>query len=181
MAGVCILVVMVSACSDGDATGMAEYARKVEDLVTTMNRSLDMLDAEAAREVTIESEQRRWTERSRVRRTFLDALEALEPPSEAVDLHGTAVLIIEDLTRAEEALAERAASIETMDELLGMEDSPEYRAFLAVDERAVAICRSALAELATPEQAMELEMPWVPTEMQEVVSVWFGCTVEERG
>jgi len=68
-----------------------------------------------------------------------------------------------------------------------MEESPEWQAFPAIDEKAIALCRLALADLESPdlespdEMADFPDMPWIPTEMQDVVSVWFGCTAEHRG
>ena len=68
---IALLIGPLSACSGDDSMTMTEYAETIEGLVNTMNRSLDILDAEAAGELTVEGERHRWAERAKVRRTFL--------------------------------------------------------------------------------------------------------------
>ena len=60
--------------------------------------------------------------------------------------------------------------------------SEAFLATEALDEEAVALCQVAQAEFdATADREVFGEMPWIPSELREVVSVAFGCTKEERG
>ena len=72
-------------------------------------------------------------------------------------------------------------STEDLLELSGLWDSPEGRAFHAIDAEAIALCRAAEAEFdATEDRAVFAETPWIPAELREVIEVAFRCAVEER-
>lgn len=173
---------LVASCGGGELT-LSEYAEEVEVLVTTMNRRLDDLDAERESEVpTVESTQAFRNARVAARRQFLDAFRALEPSEEATELHTAALGIVTRLTAAEEALARRAEDVETEAELGRLSETPEALAADAVDEEAIAICQAAQAQVdATADREVFEDVPWIPSEMTDVVLVFFGCTKEERG
>jgi hypothetical protein len=55
-------------------------------------------------------------------------------------------------------------------------DTPEGRAAEAIPEGVFAFCRASQADYdATSDRAPLPDVPWIPSEMSEVVSVAFGC------
>lgn len=174
-----VVLLAVSACSNGD-TGLVDFADRLEELVTTMNQGLDLIEADAAAsEQTIETQRMRLDSRAALRTTFLREVEALEHPPEVEGFSVASLAIIADLAAAEQALAAKARAVETVEEL---EDSAEVLAFLAIDEQAIAMCRAVEAQLDTSDDVTEFpDMPWIPTELSDVVSVVFGCGAEDRG
>lgn len=176
-----ILVLATVGCGGGPT--LTEYAEAGETLIVTMNRELDDLDAGLeSTDPTPEGLQAYFEAKSAARHAFLDAFEDLEPPDDAVDMHGVALNLITELTNAEEALAQWVADLENPDELSMLWDTPEAQAMEAIDQEAIALCQAAQAELdATADREVFVDYPWISPELQEVVSVFLGCTEEERG
>lgn len=98
----------------------------------------------------------------------LEAAAAIEPPQEIADLHA---LYFRELPIAE--LAARAGTATTWQEL---SDSPEmaaYRSALAADNQ---VCVDFQARLdATTERGVFADVPWIPTELTEIVDYTLGC------
>lgn len=177
---VCMMV--VTGCGGGELS-MNDYATQVEDLLTAMNTRIDTLDAEIATEPsTLADVQDFWAAKVTARRAFIDGLDSIEPPEQAADMHTAAIGIITRLTSADETVAELVAEMETDEELSSLLESPEYLATEAVDEVAIAMCQAAQTEFdSTAERQVFEDAPWIPSELQEVVLVHFGCTSAERG
>lgn len=172
------LVLAISSCgSDLTAT---EYGEQVEGLTTTMYRRLDNLGAELASEApTVEVFQALFSGQAAAHRELLDGLQAIEPPKEIAELHAVSVDIMTRLTAAEEALAQRAEDVETMDELSLLMDSPEFLAANAAQQEIIAFCQAMQAKFdATTAREAFVDVPWMPSELQEVVVVAFGCDTE---
>ena len=155
---------------------LGEYATEVESFVHQMNDRLDSLEEEhQAAAPTIDGVAAYHEARAATRLSFLDA------PDSAADLHAATVDIVTRLADAQSALARRASRASTVYELADLMDTPEGRAFLAIDEQAIALCRAAQAEMdETEAREMFGDTPWVPAELQEVVIVALQCTVEDR-
>ncbi len=82
---------------------------------------------------------------------------------------------------AEQAVFEQASVITDLEEIGRVWETPAGQAARIADEQAVAICQAAEAAInSTQDRQQFVGMPWVPTELQEVVSVAFGCTAEDR-
>lgn len=177
------LVLLVVGCGNGELS-MADYATQVEDLVAEMNRKIDKLDAEVrVREATtLEGYLNFWETKVLARRELVEGLQAIEPPEEAAEMHASAIGIVDRLAITDNAMAELVASMQTDQELSGLLASPEFLATEAVDEEAIALCLAAQTEFdSTADREVFGEMPWIPSELREVVNVAFGCTKEERG
>jgi hypothetical protein len=177
------LVLVIASCSGGGELTLNEYAIQIEELVTTMNGEIDDVEAVLRAQVaTVESTQSFLDARLAARYEFLDSFQTLEPPEEAAEMHAAALDIVTKLTTAEEAIARRADQIETQAELDRLWEGPEAMAANAVDDEAIAICQAAQAQMdSTADQEVFGDVPWIPSELQEVVLVFFGCTKEERG
>ena len=173
-AGAC-LVLVVAAC--GGSLTLSEYAAEAEDLTTKVIVGLETLDAEwEAQAPTLEGAWVYWDRRVAFRVEFLEGIQALDPPNELTDLHETGLDIFSRLTAAEEALAARVDTFETVADLEQMWETPEGRAARAADEEGIAICHAAQAGFDVTEDRDALEsVPWIPAEMKEIVRVAFGC------
>lgn len=176
------LTLLGSGCGDGGLT-MDEYANQVENLLTTMNSRIDALDPEARDQPsTMESAQTFWDTKVEARHEFIEGLESIEPPEEAAEMHAAALGIVTRLTLADERVAEFVGALESEQELSLLYESQEFLATEAVDEEAVAMCLAAQAEFdSTADREVFGDMPWIPSELREVITVAFGCTKEERG
>ncbi len=171
------VVLLLGACSNEPT--MTEYAEEVETLVVTMNARLDALDAELGETQDLDEIKRYATERIEARRDFLAGLEELDPPTDAAQLHAAALDIMGRLAEAEATLADRVLVMETASGIDAIWDTPEGRAARAADDEAIALCQAAEAELDRDRAEFE-GVPWIPTEMKEVVEVAFGCLTENR-
>ncbi len=82
---------------------------------------------------------------------------------------------------AEQAVFEQASVITDLGEIGRLWETPAGQAARIADVQAIAIYQAAEAAInSTQDRQQFLGMPWVPTELQEVVSVAFGCTAEDR-
>jgi hypothetical protein len=58
--------------------------------------------------------------------------------------------------------------------------TPEAMAVAEVQEEMIAFCQARQAEFdATADREVFADSPWVPSELQEVVTVLFGCGTQE--
>ncbi len=91
-------------------------------------------------------------------------------------MHDSAIDIFTRITAADRALAERALASETFDGHWEWVDTPEGQAVEAILAEVYGFCRASQADFdaTAPGAALE-DVPWVPSEMTETVSVAFGC------
>lgn len=173
------LALLAGACSDG--LTLSEYASQIEVLVDDMNRSLDDLDAEVETAPSLEATKRYATRRVEARNRLVNAMSQMEPPDEVLDLHETALGVMERLAQAEMVLADRVNELTTNTGIGDIWLTPEGLAARAADADAVALCQSAQSTFDETAVREELgDVPWVPPEMKEVVIVTFGCVAESR-
>jgi len=170
------LALVLVACGGGTLT-LSEYGEQGEQLVIDVSQRVDALDAELESEdQTLDSVRAYWDRRVEARRDFSEGLEALEPPEEATELHAIVVDIFNRLTVAEESLAARVASLETVSGPSEWWATPEGQAARAVDEEVTQICVVAQGAFdETVDREAVVDVPWMPPEMKEVVRVAFGC------
>ena len=170
---------LVSSCGESK-TPLEDYAGEVESLVAEMNREVD--DAAALIDgsvVSVADVAEAFSRRAEARSEFLAGLEGLDPPEEAADLHGEALVIVAQLRDAEQAVADRAGvpGIGVLDVL----DSLEAERLDDIDARAVELC--SLAEAAFDATAVREGFSgstWMPAALKEAVDVAFQCTQQER-
>ena len=170
------LALALAACGGGTLT-LSEYGEQGEQLVIEVSQRVDALDAELdSEEQTVDTVRTYWDERVEARRDFSEGLEALEPPEEAAELHAIVVDIFNRLTVAEESLAARVTSLETVSGPAEWWATPEGQAARAVDEEVTHICVVAQGAFdETVDREAVADVPWMPPEMKEVVRVAFGC------
>jgi hypothetical protein len=170
------LALILVACGGGGLT-LSEYAAQSEELVTTLITRIDLLDAEWESQIpTVDGARTYWDQRLEARVEFRKGIQALDPPDEVADFHDMTLDLFSRFTAAEEALAARVATFETATSHAEWWDTPEGRAAQAIDDEAVVICHAAQAELdATEGRDVFSDVPWIPSEMKDVVRVAFGC------
>jgi hypothetical protein len=139
---------------------------------------MDALEAELSSVAPgLERTQTYWEGRAAAGVELLEALRVLEPPQQVAELHTATLDIMSRYVVAEEAYAAQAAIAETMSEL---ELSAEARAVQVVEEDIRGICRQAQARFdETSTREVLSDVPWIPTELQEVIHVAFRCSAAE--
>ncbi len=165
-----------AACGGGSLT-LSEYNEQGSALVTVMEEQLHALDVEwDAHEPTVERARNYWDRRIEARFETLEGLQGLEPPEELADLLGKGLDLFAQLTAAEEALASRVASYETVTEPEQWWSTPEGKSVQAMDEEINAFCRVVQARYdATIERIVLSDVPWIPSDMKEIVQIDIGC------
>jgi hypothetical protein len=168
--------VILVACGGGSLT-VSEYAAEAEALVAVLEARFESLDTEwESKTPTPEGARAYWDGRLAVRAEFLQGVRALDPPDELAELHAAALDVFSRITAADEALAARVATFETVTEHWQWVDTAEGQAAEAVLEEVFAFCRASQAEFDATEERESLEdVPWLPPEMTEIVKVAFGC------
>ncbi len=171
-----LLVLFIPACGGGSLT-VSEYAAEVERLVAEMQSRFAALDGEwESQPPTLEGATAYWEGRLDIREDFLDGVEALDPPEVVQDQHDMALDLFGRITAADEALAARVATFDTITDHWEWVDTPEGRASDAVLADVYEFCRSSQAEYDSTEERESLEeVDWLPADMKEVVKVAFGC------
>jgi hypothetical protein len=173
------LLMLVSACSS--APSVAEYAEELEGLVTIMNARLDEIDAELPESPDLDQIKGYATQRIFARSEFLAGLRSLEPPEDVADVHDTAIGIMERLTASETAMVDRVLAWESAGDIEAIWETPEGIAAEAADAKAVELCLAAQADFNQTAERAKLEgVPWIPSDMKEVILVAFGCEAENR-
>lgn len=176
---VLLLALVAAACSAGPST--AEYAEDLEVLITTMNSRLDEIDVQLATGGDLEEIKSYAEERVLARRSFVADLRDLDPPDDLTELHDTAVQIMENLADAESAMADLVSAWESASDIEEIWETPEGIAAREADALAVVLCRGAQADFDQTADRADLEdVPWIPSEMKDVILVTFGCDADSR-
>jgi hypothetical protein len=170
-------LVLVTAACDGGSLSLSEYNVQGMALVTVMEERIYTLDAEwESQTQTVERARSYWVRRVEARVGTLEGFQGLDPPDEIAELHETGLDLFSRLTAAEETLAVRVASFETVTERDEWWDTSEGRAVRAVDEEIDAFCHVFQAAYdATIERIVLSDVPWIPSEMKEVAQIDIGC------
>ena len=171
---------VMGACGGGPT--LTEYAGEVELIVQTMNSRLDATEIILDNETQTLGRIRAYADdRVAARKAFLAGFEELDPPSEATDMHTAALDVIRNLVSAEQELFDPAHNSDDIVEVSALWATPSGQAARAADAKAVALCQAAEQALNSTEERQQLAgLPWVPSELQEVVTVAFGCLPEDR-
>jgi len=171
-----VLILVVAACG-GDSITLTEYNSQGSALVLVMEERLLALDVEwDANEPTVERARSYWDRRIEARVETLEGLRELETPEELADLMGEGLDLFTQLTSAEKSLAVRVSSYETVTGPAEWWSTPEGLAVLALDEEMNAYCLVVQARYdATIERIVLSDVPWIPSEMKEIVQVDIGC------
>ena len=171
-----LLILLLTACGGGTLS-LAEYNEQGMALVSVMEERLYELDAEwDSQTATVEDVRIYWDRRIDAYETAVEGLEALEPAGEAAELHRTGMELFSKLVAAESALAVRVASFETVTGPEQWWHTAEGTAVGAVEEEIYSFCLLFQAMYdATVERLVVSDVPWIPSELKEIVEVDIGC------
>jgi hypothetical protein len=168
---------IVAGCG-GDHLTLTEFGEGAEGLVLVMGQEMGSLDSEMeSLATTVEGTKSYWDRRMEIRTGFLDDLQALKPPEEALDLHLVVIGLFGGLVDAEQALADRVVGSGTVSTPAQWWSTPEAEVALSADAAMLGICenvQSAFDETQSREQFSDT--PWIPSNVKEVVQVAFHCS-----
>ena len=170
------LVLVIAGCGGGELS-LEEFAVESEVLLTDLYTRIDTLGARwESHAPTPEGARAYWAGRLEARAEFLEGLQALDPPRDLEDLVEEALDLLGRFTAAEEALAGRVATLQTIDEHWAFWDSPEGQAALDLNAEVVEVCYIAQGKIdATQRLPGFSELAWMPSDVREVVEVVLGC------
>lgn len=173
---------LLASCSTGPT--LTEYAEGLEALVDEMDTEMTELANDAlSRQPTIEDIRSFVDEQVAIISDFVVAVRLLDPPTQAEELHATALRVLDRFLAAAQAYAAEFsldANSEGTDNLFTalarIEQSDAMAEFLAADTDLLALCRAAQEQFdATQTDALAAGTPWVPSELKEVVRVALSC------
>ena len=176
LVGTC-LVLIVAACGGNRPLSLSEYATQGGAMSAVMEQRIATMDAELS-SPTVSPEEARayWAARLQARVELLEELRTLDPPDALADMHWGGLDLFDKLISAEETLAAHVASIDTATEPEQWWDTAEGKAVRVVDSEILELCRVFQARYdATIDRTGLSEMPWIPTEMKEIVQIDVGC------
>jgi len=179
---VIILGFLVASCGDG-SLGLAEYNEQGTALAVVMEERIAELDAAWDSETaTVEDVRMYWDQRIDAFETALEGFLALNPSGEVAELHRTGMELFTNLVTAESAVADRAASFETVTGPEQWWATAEGAAVRAAEEEIYSLCLVFQATYdATVKRIAVSDVPWIPSEMKEIVQVDLGCETVRRG
>ncbi|MGB5534128.1 MAG: hypothetical protein WBN71_13585, partial [Acidimicrobiia bacterium] len=118
------LTVALGACGGGTLTP-SEYAEQAERLVAEMTAQFVSLDAEWESQVpTVDGAQSYWEQRLEIRAEFLEGVRGLKASEGVAAQHAAALDVFERITVADEALAARVATFDSVTEHWQWVDTP---------------------------------------------------------
>lgn len=171
LASACIVFV-VAACGGGTLS-VTEYSERAESMARVMLDEFDVLEAQWASATTVEEGEEVLDRAVVIRTDFQNGMTELNPPETFADLHADLGEHLGRILAAQEAWATRADTADSLDEL---QTSPEALAYWNLDAEMYPLCLELQARLdATAEREIFAEVPWIPSEMKEVVAVVMGC------
>lgn len=176
----CIAVaIALVAAGCGGGLSLTEYVDDLNALEARASSRAEALEAESTQnaDFTPQDLQAVLLRAGEIRIEIQDAANDIEPPEQVAELH---YLIFDWHARfmaTEEALALRAATSEDTDaDWTALSASPEmaeYREAIAEGKR---ICDDFQAKLdATADRGAFVDVPWVPSDLVEVVEAVLGC------
>jgi hypothetical protein len=171
LASACIVFVF-TACGGGTLS-LTEYSELFQSASFAMTDEFDVLEAQWASSTTVEDGKETLDRAVGIRTDLQNSLTDLDPPKALASFHGDLVETLGRLLAATEAWAVRAETAGSLDEL---QESSEALAYWDLDAEMSQLCLELQSRLdATAEREIFAEVPWVPGEMKEVVSLVLGC------
>ena len=176
VAAVCMM--LVSGCGGGEMS-LTEYVDRINAVEYQASRQGEELVASAEQivDLTPQDLQAGLELAYAIRIEVKDATDDIEPPDQVADLHE---LIFDWHTRfidIERALATRAGTAEdTAADWAELSSSSEMAAYRTAIIEGKEVCDEFQAQLdATAERGEFADVPWLPTQLKEVVVAVLGC------
>lgn len=171
---VCTLV--LGACG-ADSLTLSEYSSEIAELINGVDGRLDAhADELFSSPASVEATRAYLEDRVAGYNELVDGVDTLNPPEEAADLHAALGEILGRLLIAEEARAAFAATVDSIDDLDQVWEGAEAQVVREAEQEAILLCYAAQDRIDETEEREDLaDVPWIPSEMKEVVRVAFDC------
>ncbi len=171
LASACIVFVFV-ACGGGTLS-LTEYSELFQSASFAVTDEFDVLEAEWASATTVEDGKEVLDRVVALRTDLQNGLTELDPPEALADFHGDLVALLGRNLAATEAWADQGETAGSLDEL---QTSSEALAYWDLDAEMGPLCLEFQSRLdATAERKSFAEVPWIPADLKEVVSMVVGC------
>jgi hypothetical protein len=171
LASACI--VFVFAACGGGTLSLTEYSELFQSASFAMTDEFDVLEAQWASATSVEDGKEILDRAVAIRTDLQNSLADFDPPEALADLHGDIVEQLGRILAVQETWAARAETASSLDEL---NESPEAVAYWDLDAEMRPLCFEFQSRLdATAEREVFAEVPWIPGDMKEVVSLVLGC------
>ena len=173
------LALALSGCGNGEMS-LTEYVERINAVENQASqRGAELIaEAEQVGDDLAPQDLQAGLERARVIRLDIkEATDDIEPPEQIAELHHLIFDWHTEFITIEEALAKRAGvAADTAADWEDLSNSPEMAAYRAAIADGKQICSGFQAKLdATAERGVFADMPWIPSEMTEVVDAVLGC------
>jgi len=166
------IVFVIAACGGGTLS-LTEYSERLQSMALVMIEEFDALEAQWASATTVEDGKGVLNRAVAVRTNLQNSLTDLNPPEELADFHADVVELLGRILAAQEAWAVRADTAGSLDEL---QMSSEALAYWDLDAEMGPRCLELQSKLdATAAREIFAEVPWVPSDMKEVVELVVAC------
>lgn len=169
------VVVMLAAC--GGSASASEYADNLGAWAAEIDARLDAGWEEFSAEPrSSEATQAYLDTRVVLYVEAIEGFDALDPPEALTELDSAIRDWLGSLLAAEQERAAFAATIGTTVEMDQIWEGPATQAVVAAEEGGVLLCLAAQTEFdATEQREAFADVPWIPSDLKEVVSVALGC------
>jgi hypothetical protein len=171
LASACI--VFVFAACGGGTLSLTEYSKLLQSASFAMSDEFDVLEAQWASVTTVEDGKEVLDGAVAIRTDMQNSLTDMDPPEALADFHEDLVALLGRILAAQQAWAVRAETAGSLDEL---QTSSAALAYWELDAQMAPVCLELQSRLdATTEREIFAEVPWIPGEMKEVVSLFVSC------
>lgn len=181
--GICLAALVVAGGCSGGEMSMGEYTEQFNDITQSAGQQYAefaetpegrvlVAEGEELNDLTPQDLQAGLERIGRIESDVLEAAAAIDPPEQVAEFHSF-YFALSPFTAAREALAARAATAADWEELSATPEMANYRAAIAKDKES---CDNFAATIdSTRDQDAFGDMPWIPSELTEVVESVFGC------
>lgn len=183
-AGLC-LALIAAACGGGEMsltdyvvhvnTAVDKAAQQYFDLVASPRGEVLVTEAEQLANFTPQDLQVALEHVREIEAEVEHAINDIEPPEEIADLHDLLFDFDDDFISSQEALAVRAGTAESWEELSGSSEMAAYRDALAEDKQQCADSQAEMNAIAERREFLA-DTPWIPSELKDVVEAVLGCS-----
>jgi hypothetical protein len=152
---------------------LTEYGEFFQSASFAVTDEFDVLEADWASATTVEDGKEVLDRVVALRTDMQNSLTEVDPPEALADFHGDLVALLGRILVATEAWAVRAETAGDLDEL---QTSSEALAYWDLDAEMGPLCLELQSRLdATAERKSFADVPWIPSDLKEVVSLVVGC------
>jgi len=182
LGGLVVALATVAAGCGGAEMSLTEYVDRLntlnekanaqgEAIITTGTGAVLVAEGQTFLEYTPKDLQLALEAAGEIELEFLEAAGGMNPPAALADLHR--LWFNTEFTAAREAVASRAGRVNSWEELSATQEMADYRVALAADKQ---VCLDFQSRLdATADLGVFEDLPWLPSELSEVVEAALGC------